>query len=78
MINLMYVIVLTVVSVEENILNFVVLRHCTGHEEYEQTKVLNLKLNLKKNENIYSFINMIKKTTNKCQTNTTHINCTYL
>ncbi len=38
MINLMYVIELNLVNVEENILNFVVLKHCMEHEVYEQTK----------------------------------------
>ncbi len=34
----MYVIVLNLVDVEENILNFVVLKHYMEFEEYEQTK----------------------------------------
>jgi hypothetical protein len=38
MINLMYVIELNLVNVEENILNFVVLKHYMEYEVYEQTK----------------------------------------
>jgi hypothetical protein len=40
MINLMYVIVLNLVNVEENILNFVVLIHYMVHVMYEQTKLI--------------------------------------
>jgi hypothetical protein len=40
MINLMYVIELNLVNVEENILNFVVLKHYTEYVMYEQTKFI--------------------------------------
>ncbi len=40
MINLMYVIELNLVNVEENILNFVVLKHYMEYEVYEQTKFI--------------------------------------
>jgi len=40
MINLMYVIELNLVNVEENILNFVLLKHYMEHEVYEQTKFI--------------------------------------
>jgi hypothetical protein len=36
----MYVIELNLVNVEENILNFVLLKHYMEHEVYEQTKFI--------------------------------------
>lgn len=39
MINLMYVIVLNLVNVEENILNFVLLIHYMVYVMYERTKL---------------------------------------